>query len=180
MMRQVLERPVLRNQTPGSAQERVLVGADESGAGNAALRWAAGEAFRRGALLTVARAIDASPHAAADRLRWETGRRLHHVVTAVAGPQPVETLVLDGDPATALVELSEETGLLVLGKSSRAKDRRITGSVTRYCLLHAHCPVVLVPEEAVPDFSGPPAVVEPRDRHVGVPRTPLAELVGTR
>ena len=99
-MQQVLEHPVLRSPAhPASVHDRVLVGADEAGAGHAALRWAAGEAFRRGALLTVARAISAPPQATADQLRWETGRRLHRVVTAVAGPQPAETLVLDGDPA---------------------------------------------------------------------------------
>lgn len=184
-MQQVLQHPVLRSPAhPTSLQDRVLVGADESGAGRAALRWAAGEAFRRGALLTVARALSEPPPAATDQLRWETGRRLHRAVTAVAGPQPAETLVLDGDPAAALVDLSAEMGLLVLGMPSRAKNRRVAGSVTRYCLLHAHCPVVLVPEETVPEFGGPPAV-EPRDGHVGFPRTPLAatplgELVGTR
>ena len=179
-MQQVLERAVLRRPAhPSMVQQRVLVGADESGAGRAALRWAAGEAFRQGALLTVVRAISVPPHAGADRLRWETERRLHQAVSAVAGPQPAETLVVDGDPATALVALSEETELLVLGKSSRAKHRRVVGSITRQCLLRAHCPVVLVPEEAAPEFNGPPAV-EPQDRHVGIPRSPLAELVGTR
>jgi len=96
--------------------------------------------------------------AANDQLRWETGRRLRDAVCAVTGPQAAETLVLEGDPAGELVDLSEETGLLVLGKSSRARHRPVAGSITRYCLLHAHCPVVLVPEEASPGFSAPALV----------------------
>jgi nucleotide-binding universal stress UspA family protein len=181
MMQQVLERWRLHGSAdPRSAPHRVLVGVDESTAGRAALCWAAGEASRRGALLTAARAIPApeAVPAANDQLRWETGRRLRDAVCAVTGPQAAETLVLEGDPAGELVDLSEETGLLVLGKSSRARHRPVAGSITRYCLLHAHCPVVLVPEEASPGFSAP-APVGLRDRYVGSPRTPQAELVTT-
>ena len=156
-MQQVLERPVLRSPAhPASVQERVLVGADESGAGHAALRWAAGEAFRRGALLTVARAIAAPPHAAADRLRWETGRRLHHVVSgrgrAAAGRNPGTGR---GSRYARWWICPRRPGCWYWGSPAGRKTAGVTGSVTRYCLLHAHCPVVLVPEEAVPEFSGP-------------------------
>jgi len=160
-MQQVLQRWRLRGSAdPRSAPHRVLVGVDESRAGSAALCWAAGEASRRGALLTAARAIPAPEVVPAvnDQLWWETGRRLRDAVCAVTGPQAAETLVLEGDPAGELVDLSEETGLLVLGKSSRARHRPVAGSITRYCLLHAHCPVVLVPEEASPGFSAPALV----------------------
>ena len=178
MMQQVLERWRLRGSAdPGSAPHRVLVGVDESRAGRAALRWAAGEASRRGALLTAARAIPApeAVPATIEQLRRETGRRLRDAVCAVTDPQAAETLVLEGDPAGGLVDLSEETGLLVLGKSSGARHRRVAGSTTRYCLLHAHCPVVLVPEEASPGRA--PAPVGLHDRYVGSPRTPQTELV---
>ena len=182
MMQQVLERSRPGGAAPPRAvSHRVLVGVDESTAGTAALRWAAGEAFRRGAVLTAARAIPGPPalRPSFDQLRWETGRRLRDAVAAVTGPQPTETLVLEGDPGGALVDLSAATELLVLGRSSRT-GRRLSGSITRYCLLHAHCPVVLVPAESYPDFPTAPVEVEPQDRHVGVPRTPAAELVGSR
>jgi hypothetical protein len=113
-----------------------------------------------------------------EQLRRETGRRLRDAVCAVTDPQATETLVLEGDPAGGLVDLSEETELLVLGKSSLARHRRVSGSTTRYCLLHAHCPVVLVPEEASPGFTAP-APVDLREGYVGSPRTPQAELVTT-
>ena len=51
---------------------------------------------------------------------------------------------MEGDPKARLVELSAGAQLLVLGRSLSGRS----GSpLQRYCLLRAHCPVIVVAEE---------------------------------
>jgi nucleotide-binding universal stress UspA family protein len=54
--------------------------------------------------------------------------------------------IVQGDPATVLIELARTAELLVLGSHGRAADADVQpGSVTWQCTRHACCPVVLVP-----------------------------------
>ena len=55
--------------------------------------------------------------------------------------------LLEGDPATAIVEAAEETGadLVVMGTSGRTGlTRLLMGSVAEEVLRHAPCPVLTV------------------------------------
>ncbi|MFD0384948.1 universal stress protein [Streptomyces stramineus] len=55
--------------------------------------------------------------------------------------------VLRADPGPALVACAHHGGdLLVMGAGSHGPVRRLLrGSVSRHCLKHAHCPVLVVP-----------------------------------
>jgi nucleotide-binding universal stress UspA family protein len=56
------------------------------------------------------------------------------------------TVLEDRHPADALVELSSEADLVVVGARGRGGFRGLLlGSVTHALVLHATCPVVVVP-----------------------------------
>ena len=79
-----------------------------------------------------------------------------------AGPS-VEPLVERGEAGRILVSIACYPGdLLVVGAGRRgALARVISGKVSRYCLAHAHCPVLAVP---------PPALAEELDGFSGTGR----------
>jgi nucleotide-binding universal stress UspA family protein len=63
-----------------------------------------------------------------------------------AGVEVQSTVVEDRHPADALVELSTEADLVVVGSRGRGGFRGLLlGSVTHALVLHATCPVVVVP-----------------------------------
>ncbi len=64
----------------------------------------------------------------------------------VAGIEVQPTVVRQRHPADALVELSSDADLLVVGSRGRGGFRELVlGSVTHALVLHAACPVVVVP-----------------------------------
>jgi nucleotide-binding universal stress UspA family protein len=64
----------------------------------------------------------------------------------VAGVQVQSTVVQERHPADALVELSSDAELLVVGSRGRGGFRELMlGSITHALVLHATCPVVVVP-----------------------------------
>ncbi|MCC3770278.1 universal stress protein [Streptomyces sp. UNOC14_S4] len=142
--------------------ERVVVGVNGSEASVEALRQGAREAARHGAVLcpTYAwappggEAADARYPAPADVCAyWE--READRVVadtcrkafgTAPRGVQ-VRPWVVRASAGRALVaHAHHDTDLLVMGEGGHgALHRFLHGSVSRYCLRHAHCPVLVVP-----------------------------------
>jgi nucleotide-binding universal stress UspA family protein len=65
---------------------------------------------------------------------------------ATAYDLPIEGLVRDGNPAGVLVDASQEADLLVMGSRGYGSLRAaILGSVSRYTIRHATCPVVIHP-----------------------------------
>ncbi|HTW20495.1 MAG TPA: universal stress protein [Mycobacteriales bacterium] len=61
-------------------------------------------------------------------------------------PERVETLVPMGPAGEVLVEVSRGAALLVVGhRGHTAIGERLPGSVSAYCVHHAHVPVVVVP-----------------------------------
>ena len=165
----------------GTAQ-RVIVGIDDTPAGQAALRWAVIKARSDGAQLVAVRAWalglprhggrrhrhpDRSPVVfsfVGDSQREAATALVREIFLWTLGGVPrdvkVRIEVPEGDPAVVLTELAVADGdLLVLGDHHAAGVHRIVhGSVGRYCSGHARCPVVIVaPENALTGADGSPS-----------------------
>ncbi len=65
---------------------------------------------------------------------------------ALAGVQVERVVIDDKHPAEALVEVSADADLLVVGSRGRGGfSRMLLGSISHAVVLHAACPVVVVP-----------------------------------
>ncbi|MGE7434964.1 universal stress protein [Kitasatospora sp. NPDC001175] len=88
---------------------------------------------------------------------WETAARarLERAFEEAFGGFPVgvevEPLVIRGDAGPALVHVADRPGDLLVISTGRqgSLQRYLHGSVGRYCLAHARCPVVAVPPSAL-------------------------------
>ncbi len=149
---------------PGSrADERWVVGIDGSDHSVHALGWAvarAREAAARGVRVRISAATAWRMPAMAPfgvggttmMVRWddlEAGarQRLDAVIESVdtAGVD-VESVVVQGGAAGALMEVSEGATLLIVGSRGHSALRDLVlGSVSRQCCTHATVPVVVVP-----------------------------------
>lgn len=143
-----------------SAKNRIVVGVDGSEPGMAALLWAAGQASALGAQLVVVTAWihdgmldDASLTRALEDARKVHLGELEAQVEKVLGERAPGLDLLckapDGDPAQVLIEESREANMLVVGSHGTGRLHEIlVGSVSKACLRHASCPVVVIPAPA--------------------------------
>lgn len=71
-------------------------------------------------------------------------------------PEPTWRLdLITDDPGPGLVAASRSASLLVLGtREHTGWGRLMNGSVSHYCLSHAHCPVLAVPVERSSTLAG--------------------------
>ena len=142
----------------GDGRARIVVGVDGSESSKHALRWAARQAGFTGATLeavtgweypaffgfapTIPNGIDYGELA---------GRALNESINEVFGagsPAGLETRVVARHPALALVEASEGAELLVVGsRGYGGMADALLGSVSTYCVHHAHCPVTVIRPE---------------------------------
>ncbi|MFD4601166.1 universal stress protein [Streptomyces sp. NPDC058464] len=146
---------------------RVVVGVSGSLGSVTALCRAAAEARRREAELWPVLAWEPPGGELAARrspvppplvTEWQqTAReRLLDVLDQVFGDARPD-LVLHGTvvratPGLALVETADrEDDILVVGAGRRGWHRPFSGRVTRYCLTHAHCPVLAIPPSPLED-----------------------------
>ena len=69
---------------------------------------------------------------------------------------PVRPVILRGRPGPALVDAACRSGdLLVVGAGRRGALALIVGGrVSRYCLAHAHCPVLAIPPPSLAQEAG--------------------------
>lgn len=135
-----------------NADSTILVGVSGSPASLAALRWAKGEAERRGSLLNVVLIWQRGQRANyAQQAAWSDGtQRAEQALCAVAdaaraelasGPRHNVTVEpVEGRIEQRLVAASKDADLLVLGSGPAG----VIGPVVRTCLIEAHCPVVVV------------------------------------
>jgi nucleotide-binding universal stress UspA family protein len=162
----------------GATVKRVIVGVDDSRPGLAALAVATQLATRHGAQLVAVRSWELGlPRHGGRRMRHLSHP---HVVLSFSGAEqraaakvlvrrafrrvfgrtaaglPLEIKTPQCDPALALVSAARRPGdVLVVGRESGHLARRlIHGSVSHYCVRHACCPVLLVPESGWPREVG--------------------------
>jgi nucleotide-binding universal stress UspA family protein len=138
----------------------IVVGLDGTAPAAAALRWAAEEAHERAVplrivyvwelpsadeFLGVNTAAVSDGKARADAERWAL-----KALGVDALPAQFELVVRRGAPGPSLVAEAEGQAMLVVGTGVHRGIRRlIEGSVSHYCLGHAHVPVVSVPSAQV-------------------------------
>lgn len=139
---------------------RIVVGVDGSSGSIEALRWAAEEARVRG---TSVRAVYAwtyptylgapmetiGPLPDREELVREGERVLDEALQAAfSGGLGIELTreVVEDPAARALVRASHDADLLVVGSRGHGGFRELLlGSVSHQCVLHASCPVVIIP-----------------------------------
>jgi nucleotide-binding universal stress UspA family protein len=142
---------------------RVIVGVDTSLAGLEALRRGVGEARRDGVLYAVR--VWTRPLASAGPLvppivlgdslacdaRLYVERAFCEAMGGVPTDLPIHVATPEGAPGPTLVRLADrENDILVVGTGGRGwLHRLVFGSVSRYCLSHARCPVLGVPAHAL-------------------------------
>jgi nucleotide-binding universal stress UspA family protein len=141
----------------------VVVGVDGSQSSNRALQWAVRQARRRdGARLDVVHAWTAPAIDVDDTWRrayFETCAR--EVLDAEAGSLTDQTapavrpVLVNAPAAEALIEAASAADLLVVGARGRGGFAGLLlGSVSDRCIVHASCPVAVVPTDWTSDDSG--------------------------
>ena len=139
----------------GADEHRIVVGVDGSEGSEDALRWAARQAKLTGATLEVVTgweypAFYGWAPAMPEDYDYEdlASRAQAKAIDEVFGsdrPAALETQVVARHPALALVEASEGADLLVVGSRGYGGFAdALLGSVSTYCVHHAHCPVVVI------------------------------------
>ena len=146
--------------TESERRRRIVVGVDHSAGAVSALNWAAEEAAWRRADLVVVHAygVPGEPvpalHGSAVsgyELEEDAKRLLDCIVGPAVGaaglaPGRVETIAVHGLPTAVLREAAIGADLLVVGTRGRGGFAGLLlGSVSRSCVLHAPCPVCVVP-----------------------------------
>ncbi len=137
----------------------IVVGVDGSPASDAALSWAAREAFVRKAPLTVVCCwtipgaylseayIAPEPAAMEKSARAMLDATIGRVTEAQNAALATERLVLEGSPSRVLLEASVGAALLVVGARGRGGFLGLLlGSVATQVVNHGTCPVVVVPK----------------------------------
>jgi nucleotide-binding universal stress UspA family protein len=155
--------------TQARAQDRrIVVGVDSSHGSRAALRWALTQAQLTGASVEAVAAWQspamigysygwvpipsegATIAAAAEKVLAET------VAEFAGAPDQTRTTVAEGPPAQVLLKAAAGAELLVVGSRGHgAFTGMLLGSVSRHCVQHAPCAVVVVPDEDGPATDQP-------------------------
>jgi nucleotide-binding universal stress UspA family protein len=169
----------------------VLVGVDGSPESGAALKYAVAEANRRAARLRVVstyfpeyavhgrtQPLTASESAIEVDVEAQTRRMVEEALAGDDLPPPVEVVVAAGPAAGVLIDKSGEVDVLVLGHRGRGGfASMLLGSVSLQCVLHAHCPVIVVRPTGVTE-SAPIAEPAAAGTTESVDAAPTAEPAG--
>jgi nucleotide-binding universal stress UspA family protein len=151
------------------AERRILVGVHGSLGSLQALRYAAEQARQAEARLVAVVAWVPPGGDLAERRQpvyslrqiWRDAARgrLQDAFDQGLGGLPadlaVERVVVRGPAGPVLVDAADRPGdLLVVGTGRRGLRRWIRRSVSRYCVAHAHCPVVAIPPSDLMEEAG--------------------------
>jgi nucleotide-binding universal stress UspA family protein len=143
---------------------RIVVGADGSDGGAAALAFAAAEAAARKAGLRIVSAWDVpvAPHGVGlapapmlvpetlEAYRADAQKVADDAAATVKELQPsVEAVAVQGHPADVLVEQGADAEMIVVGRRGLGGFKSLLlGSVSQQVVQHATCPVVVVNQPA--------------------------------
>ena len=165
----------------------IVVGVDGSPEAELAIVWAAQEAVLHDVPLTLAHVLPNTQAltwyevSVSDQLDEITKRRSTEMLgearavaeRAVAGKGPITISehVEQGNATKAMVDLSKDAQLLVVGNRGLGRIGRVLlGSVSSGLIHHAHCPVAVIHEPSDPTMQSEPAPVV-----VGVDGSPASE-----
>jgi nucleotide-binding universal stress UspA family protein len=135
---------------------RIVVGVDGSADGDRALRWAVGDAGRRGGTVQaviawtwdgIDRALVTKTHPSDERRAAEEklARSMAEAIKDFPGVM-IAGEVVEGRPFQVLVEAAKDADLLVVGSHGHGRlHHAVVGSVAEECIRSAACPVVVVP-----------------------------------
>jgi nucleotide-binding universal stress UspA family protein len=137
-------------------RRRIVVGVDGSESSKQALRWAIREAELTGGSVVAVTAwhvpsaygLAPVPVDAGEDFEGDAKRVLTEALAEVSGLAPevrVEPLIAEGHAASVLLEAARGADLLVVGSRGHGGfASALVGSVSLYCVLHAHCPVLVL------------------------------------
>lgn len=155
--------------THTKARGRIVVGVDGSAASAAAVRWAVREARLRHAAVHLVCACDSDARLRAPYASWSwvtrEDERYNAAAAALAAaaelarpylpPGRLTTELAHEPPARALLDRAADAEMLVLGATRLDGEKEQTshaiGPVARACLRLAHCPVVIVAPDDLPE-----------------------------
>jgi nucleotide-binding universal stress UspA family protein len=158
----------------------IVVGVDGSAASKAAMRWAADEAIMRGLPLSVVHTYAFSA-ASSPAMVWPSGGVINQFYEAeeaearavvkdavsvlradnnIGDRVEIISDILYGSPVSALVGVSKDAQMLVVGRHGRTQRlRSLMGSVTSGVIHHAHCPVAVVDDKGDAPHAEEPVLV---------------------
>jgi len=140
----------------------IVVGIDGSGHSRRALEWALREAAIRRVPLTVITVhetyagyrgggvIYPGDHAAAERARRAGQLEVEKALEELGGsrPESVTVQARSGTPAHELLSAARDADMIVVGsRGAGGFAWLLMGSVSTQVSHHAHCPVVIIPQE---------------------------------
>ncbi len=155
----------------------IVVAVDGSPASNAAVCWAARDAAMRNVSLTVVHAVMTPtttwppvpyPDSLVVRLEDEGKKAVMHAIKIAEDAMPADRKVtitrklVYSTPALALIKMSDEAEMIVVGSSGRGLlARSVLGSVSSTVVRHANCPVAVIRDEdqLLPDPQHAPVLV---------------------
>ena len=165
----------------------IVVGVDGSPASDVATRWAARDAALRSTPLTVVSVVTTPtatfppvpyPDSLGVRLEAQGRTVADHAVKIAEGAMPtdrkvaVKSEIVFASPAQALVKMSDEAEMIVVGSSGKGMlARGVLGSVSSSVVRNANCPVAVIRDEdpLIPDPQHAPVLV-------GIDGSPASEL----
>ncbi|WP_077096824.1 universal stress protein [Mycobacterium terramassiliense] len=153
----------------------IVVAVDGSPAADAAASWAARDAAMRNVPLTVVHAVATPtatyppvpyPEALVVRLEDDGKKAIMHAVKIAEDAMPADAKVAIGrelvysSPAPALINMSDEAEMIVVGTSGRGLlARGVLGSVSSTVVRHAKSPVAVVHDEGLADRQDGPVLL---------------------
>ncbi len=151
-------------------QPAVVVGIDGSQAAIHAAEWAVDEAISREVPLRLVEVIpeqaEPAPFASVGNVRMEleygeTALRIASgAVEATGKPVKVETAILQGDPAAALIAESRDAAMICIGSVGIGRfARAFLGSTAAELAEAAHCPVAIIRSQKIQPKPDSPLIV---------------------
>jgi nucleotide-binding universal stress UspA family protein len=132
----------------------IVVGVDGSPTSDMAVEWAAREASLRRFRLTLAHAITTSPRSPVvpeDATVLDDAATIAEAIMTDPHRTEIDRQLLPVAAAAALVDMSDDACMVVVGASGLGAVRRVlSGSVTAGVIHQAHCPVAVIPQEPLP------------------------------